>query len=451
MVSLKKVLAAAMQHEEVALRLKEALSAPIAVDNEYDRAIAQFLGEHLDKYGELPQENDYKDWINHRVSEGRRAALRKALSRLLSTDVNRTPEHFAEIAMGVIQKTASENVASHIRGTPPDEITKEFLREMTEMVERLEPVTISDMADLRDVDEWVRAPERNQGMTTGIGKLDELIGGWQDGELIYVLADTGVGKSVSLVNHAHAAVLGGANVVHLTFEMSREKNAYRFARLVTETDRDKYRERVDRVREDVRAFWKWAPGDYRILERDAKSMTPEQLRDQVRLYQRYEGEIDLLILDYMELMAPSPEDAHLKPHEQLGRMAHKVRNVGREYEFPVLSPHQAVRPKSGQETHEELYLSKSSKSYDMIRAGDVVIGLVRSPKEQKHNQGHYTVLKVRDAPGLGAKIPLFVDLDIMTIAELDSPETREIMDRHGHDSQKGFVQAEEDEDEATGS
>ena len=60
----------------------------------------------------------------------------------------------------------------------------------------------------------------NLGITTGLGDLDELLGGWQNGDLIILAGRPGMGKSVLAKDFSEAA---GVPVLFFSLEMPRDQ------------------------------------------------------------------------------------------------------------------------------------------------------------------------------------------------------------------------------------
>ena len=70
-------------------------------------------------------------------------------------------------------------------------------------------------------------PEKYLGIPIGIEEIDEAWGGLKKGQLYTILAPTGGGKSVFLLNWAHHAWKCGKNVLYLSFELMKHQCLYR--------------------------------------------------------------------------------------------------------------------------------------------------------------------------------------------------------------------------------
>lgn len=78
------------------------------------------------------------------------------------------------------------------------------------------------------------------GISTGIGKLNRLTGGWKDGDLILLTAASGVGKTAFAQNFiATACFVRESPTLYINSEMSEEQVSIRFASMVSSVVADK--------------------------------------------------------------------------------------------------------------------------------------------------------------------------------------------------------------------
>lgn len=423
------ILALMLRNMDVALMLKEAMRSPLVLADPFQRQIAEFVADFVDTEGTLPRKGDYEAWMGT-LDERRGTGVAQAIQRLNRRKTDElTPSFAASVAIEQLRQTASENMASRL--AMMDNITEEDITALYEQLQAIEPITLSNVANLRDVDTWAVPEEQEDSIPTGIPRLDQWVGGFRRGELIFVLADSGVGKSAALINHGYSAVLTGHNVLHITLELSQRASAIRFYRRVAEADKAEFRSKNATVRTGIKHWWKFAKGNYYLAYFPPYTFSAEDLYQFVKLFIRHHGDIDVLILDYLDLMEPPKGTARLGRHEQLGRSSHSVRGCGVEHQYTTLSATQATRPKGDE--HETLSLSKMGDAYTKVRASDLVIGFVRTREEIEACQGRYQILKARETGGRGADIPLYVNMDLMMIGDLDHPNVRKIIGELGHD------------------
>ncbi len=421
-MTLDDVLALAMRDVHVVWTLKEALRSPLVVADPFKRQLAEFLGEFVDKYDSLPKPGDYTEWLDD-LDDKRQQGISQVIQHLNKKDVSGfTPEYVADKAIDVLKKHAAKTAVQRL--SMLDEVELSDMQTLSEAVAAIEPITLANMANLREVDKWAIPMAQGTGITTGMHTLDRQIGGFMPGELVFILADSGVGKSAALINHGYAAAMGGYNVLHVTLELSQRASALRFYRRIAEASKPEFQRDGNAIRSGVKHWWRFVKGNYHLTYFDPYTFTPENLEQLIHLFKRQGNTLDVLILDYIDLMSPSASDHKLSAYEQLGRVSHRIRGFGQKYDFVTLSATQATRPKKDE--HEFLSLSKMGDSYKKVRAADLVIGFVRTREEMEADQGRYQVLKVRESGGRGADIPLYVNLDYMMIADLDHPNVTRI-------------------------
>lgn len=433
MLSFEEILAAAFEYEEVAFRLKDMLASNLVVANPFHRQIGEFLSDFIDKHNRLPTTSDVELWANH-LSEKQKKGVIKALSQIQQQDISDySPEIIAEYGAQELQNIGANNVLNRLNQAREEEgqIDREMFEAVSEDLAELEPITLAETHNLRDVGKHLRPEKQEEGIPTGVKKLDNWIGGWNEGELSFLMADTGVGKSISLVNFGVAAARHGSKVLHVTLEMSDKKTDMRYYRRITTRNRDEIQNELDDARKEVRYFWdERVEGDIYVHQEEPYELTPSELRALVQMYDRRHGNIDLILLDYLDLMKPPQGTRNRGQYEQLGMVAHRVRAIGQEYDAAVVSAAQAQRP-NNQEYVEELYKSNMGDSYKKVRAGDQLLGLVQTPDEEENNQARVQILKVRDRPGSGGQFPVYFNKDRMYLGGLDHHDTERIKREEG--------------------
>lgn len=423
-MTLEDLMAAALKWPDVAVRVKEALASDLVVANVYQRRLFEFLGGFLDEYGRLPKEGDWQTWLDG-LGEQEGESVREALRDLRSRDLSGYTKEFVADNAGERLRTAAARTAISRLQRTSDETAAEALREAAESVEAVEPLSIGGLADLREVNRWLRPSRHEDKISTGIRSLDRRVGGGWGQELIMVLADTGIGKSIALCNFGTSAALRGHNVLHLTLELGQRQQALRYYRRMTETPKQRIRSDAGQVRAEARNWWRFAEGDIHLLYKDAWSLTPEQFRGLVQVEEKIHWSPDVVILDYLDLLKASDTVSRQRTYEQLGYASHFIRRLCEEHECAVLTATQARRPRGSREYIEHLSLSQMGDSYKKVRAADVVLGLVQTPEEQEIKQARIQGLKVRDNPQ-GWEIEAFFEKDRMLLADIHHPTSRRI-------------------------
>lgn len=185
------------------------------------------------------------------------------------------------------------------------------------------------------------------GTPTGFRDLDELTGGFQNGNLIIVAARPSMGKSALVTNIAENAALAGFPVALFSLEMSKTELAQRFISSQAKIDGDALRKgkiKKDRWPAVMRAaeelskapLWIDDSSDINILELRAKAR---------RLHGKSMGKdgkgLGLIIVDYLQLLRAN--DGRDSRVEQVAQMSRGLKILARELSVPVIAVSQLSR------------------------------------------------------------------------------------------------------------
>jgi replicative DNA helicase len=178
------------------------------------------------------------------------------------------------------------------------------------------------------------------GVRSGLGQLDEILGGFQAG-LTILSGGPGTGKTTFALQVAADVSAAGVPVLFVTFENSpenlTEKGVCTAGRL---NSRDVRRGRVPL--EDVQAAAKrWAAKAGRLAIVEGR---PDLSRGQIRakarrLMNRFDAERCLIVVDYLQLYAKAAEDLRglNSLREKVEVMGNELRAVGMRLRCPVIA------------------------------------------------------------------------------------------------------------------
>lgn len=430
MITLEKVIAAALEHVEVLDTLGEALSSELVTASPFYRQLVGFAAQFRRTHHRLPQGGDYSLWLST-LPEGQQQGLQEALSRIKSQDLSGyTPTYVAEYAIEELRVVAAQNALSRLNEAVDP--SPDLLNRLAEQVQRIKPRVLEGVVDLSNVGSLIDAGTDLRLVPTGISKLDDQLGGGIAPEFVILFADTGVGKTTTLANFARAMALHGGRVLHISFEVWTHRLAHRYYRAIAEVDRNEFYNDREKVLSRLQHHFRFAKGSTHLLYRPAYSMTPEELEDTVGLFVDTYGGVEAIILDYLDLMAPpassKARSKMLRGDEILGQTSHLVRSFCSRYDTAVFSAGQSNSSGHGVK---HLKLKNMGGAYSKNQAADIVMGLNQTEEEQQMSQARLQLLKVRDFPGRGREIPLYCDMDLQIVADLDSPNTRRLMEKRG--------------------
>lgn len=417
-MTLETILACALRSRRSFSALRRAVTSDLVVSDPWYRDIMLWVGEHVDRYGTMPGDGDAEAWLDSQT-EQRRPALLDKWRDLRAHDLSAyTEEHLADAGVRVLRETAART-ARHRLQQMGDDLDPESFRALADAVDAVRPVALDGLADLRDTEAHLR-PSRDEGRrtATGITRLDHALGGGFERELVFLMAATGLGKTNFIVNRLAAAALRGASCLHVTLELNADRTMHRYYRRIARARSGEFYDEGElrSVEGRVSHWLRFAEGNVHVLYLPAYGPTVEEIRATAEMFADVHG-LDVLAVDYLDLLARGPDTQGLKLYSQLGRLSHKLRNVCMALDVEVLTASQANR--EGIDSS-KLTLRHMAGSIEKAQAADVVLGLVQSEEEAEVDQARIGTLKMRDYPG-GVEIPVRYDKDRMIIEDLDEP------------------------------
>jgi replicative DNA helicase len=222
------------------------------------------------------------------------------------------------------------------------------------------------------------------GVPTGLPTLDKMMLGLQPGALIVVAARPSVGKTAFALNiAAHAAVKQGKRVAVFSLEMPSDQLALRM--LASEAKLD-----WRRLSQGMMSKLDWEKvsahaeriGRAPIWLDDNFVLTPVELRSKCRKIKREQGGLDLVVIDYLQLMH-APNDRGVQSREQeIATISRSLKALSKELQVPVMALSQlnrSVEKRKG----EAPMLSDLRESGAIEQDADVVMFLHREEADEK--------------------------------------------------------------------
>lgn len=427
MITLEHIVAMAIQDRTVLDQLGEALRSDLVLANPFYRRITVFADDFLLQHRKLPASGDWELWLESLDAGMTRDGTREALGRLLATNLSSfTPAYFAPQALEQLQKAATQVARARLNELP--EVPMGAFVTLAEQLEKIQTGGIQGLARLADLDTWAHSAHEHDVVPTGFQTLDRLIGGWGK-ELWIMFADTGMGKSMLLQNCLANVARTGKRGLHLTLELGIRSQIHRYYRQIAQVTRAEFMTETDKMRARLNHWFRFAQGEILLLEFPAYGLDTNGLQRVLERLSRAVGNIDVLALDYLDLLTLPAKVKTRWSYEDLGRITHDLRSMCAAFDITILTASQAVRrpEKAGQLTVRDM-----GDSYNKVRGADGLLSLTQTPDEKLIHQGRLGVLKVRDFGGLKTGIPLYINRELALIQELDHPNTVELMKRLGH-------------------
>lgn len=228
-------------------------------------------------------------------------------------------------------------------------------------------------------------PEAYRGVTVGFPSLDSITNGFNGSELIVVAGMSGTGKSLLMMNFAINAWLGsntpasttivpnGHNVIYFSLEMPRSNKGRintggyfnkRVLSCISELQLSNIRKGLLSPDEEERLqltcdFMERYDEHKKLYVVDIpRGATPEDIEVKYLECKEKMDSVDMVVVDYLGIMAGlNPDNDDWK---EIGQIAASLHELGRLYDFPVITASQMNRPQGTSQ-------SLSTQKYNNLR------------------------------------------------------------------------------------
>jgi hypothetical protein len=257
--------------------------------------------------------------------------------------------------------------------------------------------------------------ERGLVLSLGLGNaLDEALGGGSgEGELTVYFGPPRRGKTSALCKTAANMVKDGYNVLYITMETGAPQIMRLIERAMMRKSRKDW---TDADTSEARRLLGARGGRLWIKDLAAMEVTPDSLEGIVRGLQRSEAcVVHAVVLDYLELMAPSRGRLGDNQIRYLyGRLGKQVRGLGRKLGTRIITAWQANREGSQRDTMTEVDISEC---WDMFKHADNWIALNQSSAEKANHRMRFGILKQRVDPDGAQTVNAYCDWARMIVED----------------------------------
>ncbi|MDP3996747.1 MAG: replicative DNA helicase [bacterium] len=270
------------------------------------------------------------------------------------------------------------------------------------------------------LDRLHKSKDELRGIPTGFKEMDEKLSGLQKSDLIILAARPSMGKTSFALDIARlAATNHGVPVGIFSLEMSAQQLVDRMLAAQSRVDAWKLRtgrltqeSEFDKIRDSLDALSK-AP----IYIDDQPANNILKMRSVARRLKREKG-LGLIIVDYLQLMAPTQTKNTDSEVQQITEISRSLKHLARELDVPVLALSQlsrAIEQRGGKPRLSDL---RSSGSIE--QDADVVMFIHREKDEEgggRQNTAEILIEKHRNGPT--GKVDLYFDSDKATFLSMD--------------------------------
>jgi replicative DNA helicase len=405
-------------HRRIYLRMSDLLDAGRTVD-------IVTLANELAKYKEvesvggvaylasltegLPRRPVIEDYV--RIVKDK--SLLRRLMGICSAAIARAADQ-SEDAIGVLDSTESQ------------------LLEVSEsgLTQGLQPLDVIVRDSFGTIDNLYKQSREITGLATGFHDFDHETSGLQKGELIIIAARPSMGKTALAINIAqNAAVYHNAIVAVFSLEMSKESLLRRM--LASQAGVDQRRLQTGFLGREDQGKLQDALGqlvDSRIFIDDSAGISLAEMRAKARRLRQNAGGLDLVMIDYLQLMSASLPGAGRKNYEnrvqEVSAISRGLKAMAKELQVPVMALSQLSRNNEKRDEKRPL-LSDLRESGSIEQDADVVAFIHRDSyynrseemTESDRAKSELIIAKQRNGPT--GTVPLYFNSRYTRFESLD--------------------------------
>jgi replicative DNA helicase len=233
------------------------------------------------------------------------------------------------------------------------------------------------------IDNLYKQSREVTGQATGFPSLDRLTSGLQKGELVIVAARPSMGKTALAINICqNAAVRYGASVAVFSLEMSKESLLRRMLASQAGVDQRRMqqgflgREDAHKLQTALNALL-----EARIYIDDTAGISLAEMRAKARRLKHTHGGLDLVMVDYLQLMSATLPSAGGKRYEnrtqEVSAISRGLKALAKELDVPVVALSQLSRNSERRSEDKRPMLSDLRESGSIEQDADVVMFIHR--------------------------------------------------------------------------
>lgn len=363
--------------------------------------IAEIAVTFFESYGRTPALEEFRQLVSEASGGPERAeALNDVVASVLTAELPEDPLFIRDRVKQQLELRAFEQamITTAPMLSQPDRI--EEAREI--MAKAMEPIAISDDrprtirvfgdAAMR-LEMWRRGEEYGERIPTGFPALDAAMsGGPTRRETCYFLAPPKGAKTASLIKVGMAAARRKFGVYMVTYEMQALRMALRADRALSRQSKEELRDDLENLESAFEGFRMNEGGEITIDEHPTASPTSIQsARRRVAEIRRKGGAVDVVILDYLNIMGASKEDKEQR--RELKKISQEMSQMAKDLDVLVWSAalvnRQAVNKKIVRKTD-------IAEAFEVIAVLDHAIAICGTKKMVSQNLRRFWIAASRE-------------------------------------------------------
>jgi replicative DNA helicase len=275
--------------------------------------------------------------------------------------------------------------------------------------------SFSDMKQLLNqvvdrIDKLFQKGSAITGVPTGFTDLDDLTAGLQSGDLVIVAGRPSMGKTTFAMNIAeHVAIKEGMPVAIFSMEMPDEQLIMRMLSSLGSINQT--RVRTGRLEDDdwprITSAINMLQGASLFID-DTPALTPAEVRARARRLMREQGQLGLIVLDYLQLMSVGGSTENRAT--EISEISRNLKALAKELKVPIIALSQLNRAVE-QRTDKRPMMADLRESGAIEQDADVIIFIYRDEvyNEDSPDKGKAEIIvaKQRNGP-IGTKYLTFL-------------------------------------------
>ena len=225
------------------------------------------------------------------------------------------------------------------------------------------------------------------GLATHYTQLDKMTAGFQPSDLIVIAARPSMGKTAFAMNIAENAAVMDSKVVGV-FSLEMSKEALLMRMLASHSRVDSHRLRTGFIPREDREKLTFATESLmqaRLFIDDTPGISVTEMRSKARRLKQQEGRLDLLIVDYLQLMSAVPIGGKRFENrtQEVSAISRGLKAVAKELKVPVVALSQLSRAPESRGGDHRPQLSDLRESGSIEQDADVVAFIFREEVYKK--------------------------------------------------------------------
>ena len=228
------------------------------------------------------------------------------------------------------------------------------------------------------IDNLYKQSREVTGLATSFTEFDRMTSGLQKGELIIIAARPSMGKTALAINIAqNSAIKSGAKVAVFSLEMSKESLLRRMLATQAWVDQRKLqtgflgREDHDKLEKALGLLV-----ESQLFIDDTAAISLAEMRAKARRLKQNAGGLDLIVVDYLQLMSATVPSSGRKNYEnrtqEVSAISRGLKALAKELDVPVMALSQLSRASERRGEDKRPLLSDLRESGSIEQDADVV-------------------------------------------------------------------------------